>query len=88
MTDSGPHFNQKDGRKNMKFTAIEDMSRDELEEWRDKILELIGFRYVYTGVKSNEAESLLVFRIMTAISKKHQEEKERDRQNRDKYWEL
>ena len=72
----------------MKFAAIEDMPRYKLEEWRDKILEVIGFRHVYTEAGSNEAEQKLLFMINEAILKRFDEEKERDRKNRDKYWEL
>ena len=72
----------------MKFTAVEEMSRDELEEWRDKIFEVIGFRYVHTGARSNEAELQLIGMINRAIMNRINEEKGRDRQNRDKYWEL
>ena len=72
----------------MKVTAIEDMPRHELEEWLDKILEVIGFRHVHTGASLSETELQLTARIYKAIAKRFDEEEERDRQNRDKYWEL
>lgn len=72
----------------MKFTAIEDMPRNELEEWLDKILEVIGFRYVHTGASLSETELQLTAMIYKAIVKRFDEEEERDRQNEDKYREL